>query len=219
MNLAWKLASVLKAQSPTSLLDTYNEERLPIIAAMLNKTRELHYRTVAPEADEKVFQRGGLLTMLGINYRPSPIVLDTVHKVNLGAMLDPYDSGVEVNAGDRAPEAPELVDGKGEVTSLYKIFSFTRHTALIFTEDIASAEPILKQLKTYGDKVKSVVIAPQGASISAEGVLEDKAGHAYKAYIDAERQVTAVIIRPDSYIGAIVAGEGDIAKYFEKVYL
>ena len=144
---------------------------------------------------------------------------DTVHKVNLDAMLDPYDSGVEVNAGDRAPEAPELVDGKGEVTSLYKIFSFTRHTALIFTEDIASAEPILKQLKTYGDKVKSFVIVPQGTSTSAEGVLEDKVGHAYKAYIDAERQVTAVIIRPDSYIGAIVAGEGDIAKYFEKVYL
>ena len=52
---------------------------------------------------------------------------ETVHKVNLGAMLDPYDSGVEVNA----PDAPELVDGKGEleVTSLYKVFSFNTRLA------------------------------------------------------------------------------------------
>lgn len=191
---------------------------------MLNKTRELHYKTVSPQADESVWHRGGALTMLGINYRASPVVLDTIHEVNTAALPDPYESGVEVNAGDRAPEAPELLDSKGEATSLFKIFGYTWHTALLFAQDVGAAKLTLEQLKTYGDKVKTVIIVPKGSSVPAEDlgadyVLEDKAGHAYKAYLDSERPCTAVVVRPDSYIGAIVSDGEGVRKYFEKVYL
>lgn len=162
--------------------------------------------------------------MMGINYRASPIVFDEIHQVDTGVLPDPYDSGSEINAGDRAPDAPELVDLRGETTSLFKIFGYTYHTALVFARDIAAAKPILEGLKAYGDKVKTVVIVPQGSSIpagdiQADYVLEDKAGHAYHAYIDAEKPCTTVVVRPDSYIGAIVSDDGGIRKYFEKIYL
>ncbi|KAF4609916.1 hypothetical protein D9613_010247 [Agrocybe pediades] len=44
-NLAWKLALVLKGLAPESLLDTYNEERLPVIAEMLNMTSTILKKT------------------------------------------------------------------------------------------------------------------------------------------------------------------------------
>ena len=227
MNLAWKLASVIKAQSPPSLLASYTAERLPIIQAMLNKTRELHYRTVAADANEDVWKRGESLTMLGINYRFSPIVLDTVHKVDNNATSDPYETSGEVCAGDRAPDAPELrilKGGPGDEPSLYKIFSYTRHTALLFIRDANIARSIVDQLKVYGDRVAVVVIVPQGFVISAQDlaadcVLEDEAGHAYTAYLDLERPFTAIIVRPDTYIGAIVGDGEGLHKYFGKIYL
>ena len=40
-NLGWKLSAVL-AGAPASLLDTYEEERLPIAAWLLGATTKLH---------------------------------------------------------------------------------------------------------------------------------------------------------------------------------
>ncbi|KAJ3490071.1 hypothetical protein NLJ89_g11468 [Agrocybe chaxingu] len=39
-NLGWKLSLVTKGLSPASLLETYNDERLPVVAEMLNITTE-----------------------------------------------------------------------------------------------------------------------------------------------------------------------------------
>jgi 2-polyprenyl-6-methoxyphenol hydroxylase-like FAD-dependent oxidoreductase len=38
VNLAWKLALVLKGQAPSALLDTYEQERLPVIRDVLANT-------------------------------------------------------------------------------------------------------------------------------------------------------------------------------------
>src|ERR1700720_1073778 len=41
LNLAWKLALVLKGQAPSSLLDTYEQDRLPVMRNVLTKTEGL----------------------------------------------------------------------------------------------------------------------------------------------------------------------------------
>ena len=82
----------------------------------------------------------------------------------------------------------------------------------------------ISKLKVYGDRVRIVIILSQGTRApvdisEADYILEDTVGHAYKAYIDNDRPFTVVIVRPDTYIGAIASDESAIVQYFEKIYL
>jgi 2-polyprenyl-6-methoxyphenol hydroxylase-like FAD-dependent oxidoreductase len=48
INLAWKLALVLNGQAPPQLLDTYEQERLPVMRDELTKTERLTDVIVRP---------------------------------------------------------------------------------------------------------------------------------------------------------------------------
>ncbi|WP_369216770.1 FAD-dependent oxidoreductase [Streptomyces flavofungini] len=86
-NLGWKLGAVLRHGAPESLLDTYEEERLPNAAAMLGLSTRIH----RGEA-----RRGAATRQLGIGYRASSLAVET--RENL-----PEDA---LRAGDRAPDGP-----------------------------------------------------------------------------------------------------------------
>ncbi|HEY4112265.1 FAD-dependent monooxygenase [Puia sp.] len=95
-NLGWKLAHVLSGEAAAPLLDTYEEERLPIAAWTLNISSERH-RMVADAI--KKGGDGGLhtvatkdTTQLNLNYRYS----------GLSSQLRDDPTGVQ--AGDRAPD-------------------------------------------------------------------------------------------------------------------
>lgn len=51
-NLGWKLAPVIKGFSPPSILGTYTEERLPVVAEMLNLTIKTLKTSVKTPANE-----------------------------------------------------------------------------------------------------------------------------------------------------------------------
>jgi len=87
-NLGWKLASALRT-GDDSILDTYEAERLPVAAAMLNLTSTLH-----GSASTK---RGELTNQLSVGYRQSPLAL--------GA------SSGDFHPGDRMPDR-HLKDGR-----------------------------------------------------------------------------------------------------------
>jgi hypothetical protein len=112
-------------------LESYGEERLPIIAEMLNKTTELlkhvFNQKTGRDASENKLRKA--MTQLGVNYRGSSIVY------NEGAERDPATLGSGYNKesetaaqpGDRAPEAPGLVDvcntsAQAATLSLFGIF-------------------------------------------------------------------------------------------------
>lgn len=63
-NLGWKLAAAIRTGND-ALLDTYQHERLPIAAAMLNLTGTLHTKGS--------FRRGELTNHLSLGYRDSPL--------------------------------------------------------------------------------------------------------------------------------------------------
>jgi hypothetical protein len=73
-NLGWKLAHVLRG-GPDSLLDTYEEERLPIAAAVLGLSKRLHQKPS--------IKRGDATNQLALHYRTSSlssgIVLGSLH--------------------------------------------------------------------------------------------------------------------------------------------
>ena len=81
-NLGWKLGAVLRGEAPASLLDTYEEERLPNAAEMLGLSTKVHRGET---------RRGEATRQLGIGYRESSLTEET------------RAPGEGIRAGDRAP--------------------------------------------------------------------------------------------------------------------
>ncbi|KAG6857445.1 hypothetical protein H0H87_003512 [Tephrocybe sp. NHM501043] len=91
-NFGWKLALVQQSLAPSSLLQTYSEERIPVTREMLDLTTRLLTRTFSDAKSKSKSNThgtglGGLL-QLGINYWWSPIVLDELQ--NTSNVIDPY---------------------------------------------------------------------------------------------------------------------------------
>ncbi|KAL1695680.1 FAD binding domain-containing protein [Schizophyllum commune] len=226
-NLAWKIALVHKKLAPPTLLETYSTERLPVIAAMLQKTTDLLNKTMAafqkgvadPNVTNEAWERGGELQQFGVNYRGSTIVLDERNPPEEGVIPSAYGSGAGgVRAGDRAPSAPIKGVGHG-AEKLFDVFSPTRHTVLVFTEDEEKVQGVLEQVKTLPEGVAEVVVvAPKGkaAEVAGAKVVEDVEGHARSIY-QVEQDPTIVVVRPDGAVGAIVLEAAGISRYFTKI--
>ena len=58
INLAWKLALVVKSLSPPSLLDSYHAERAPVVREMLNVTHVLADATFKTRPRDSVGDSG-----------------------------------------------------------------------------------------------------------------------------------------------------------------
>ncbi|MGW0753631.1 FAD-dependent oxidoreductase [Streptomyces sp. NPDC002587] len=151
-NLGWKLDGVLRAAAPESLLDSYEEERLPIAAQMLGLSTRVHRGEV---------RRGAATQQLGLGYRGSSLAVETRTGLSEDAL----------RAGDRAP------DGVRGGVRLFDVFRGPHWTLLA-----VGAAPDLPRLSTvrtaripsyeaYGDGV--FLVRPDGyvgwAGETAEG--------------------------------------------------
>jgi 2-polyprenyl-6-methoxyphenol hydroxylase-like FAD-dependent oxidoreductase len=87
-NLGWKLAT-----GNDALLDTYEQERLPVAADVLGISTRLHRRTM-DGAQDAMRRDDPTLHQLRLGYRSGPLARD--HRDKPGT----------VQAGDRAPDAP-----------------------------------------------------------------------------------------------------------------
>ncbi|KAA1474344.1 hypothetical protein DENSPDRAFT_324848 [Dentipellis sp. KUC8613] len=242
-NIAWKLAHVINGLAQPSLLDTYETERIPVVAEMLRLTTRLHHDTFDPAPDvigtldsgasreHDPYWRPKTALQLGINYRWSPIVLEgrddggvPVREVEMNAYGTPGD---RVRAGDRAPEAPRLheVSG-GEETSLFELVAgFSRHTVLVFSAGTVEDAGIPVTLQKYQEHqaISLFKLQPHGSAgavaLGHHGVRTfiDSAGHAYNAY-DVKKDAltpTYVVIRPDGIVGAYAVNAEQVHRYFD----
>ncbi|KAG0704756.1 FAD binding domain-containing protein [Suillus ampliporus] len=210
-NLGWKLALVEKGLADKSLLETYSSER--------NNDRK-HGVPTQPQ-----------LFMLGINCRFSNIVLDEFATPIEGKPINAYgvlDEG-HLEAGDRAPDAPNMLQvgpGESDLKTLFGLYRPWYHTVLVFAPSLADATPILGALEACDHSVvRKAVILPSSASVApivspcADVVLVDQEGYAYSAYLVEANQTKVFVIRPDGVIGAIVHGVEGMKKYFSKIFL
>ncbi|KAL0577856.1 hypothetical protein V5O48_004128 [Marasmius crinis-equi] len=223
INIAWKLALVHKKLSPPTLLDSYTAERLPVIASMLGWTTELLNSTYKAETANSGLGRPAEMHQLGVNYRGSPIVVDRLGKPS---SVDPYRSGLDegpLRAGDRAPDAPELVEAsRADVKRLFDIFKPTYHTVLVFGwEGLDDVRSLVG--KYSSDVVKTAVICPADSNTTEtkthQGVdfaFVDK-GYAHKHYGIEKSGV--VVVRPDGYVGAVVNDLEGLRQYFSKIFV
>jgi len=122
-NLGWKLAAVLGGTSP-ALLDTYEDERLPVAAHVLGLSTTLHHRDFRPATAP-----APAIHQLDITYRGGPLAVD-----------DRCAPG-ELQAGDRAPDA---VSSDG--TRLFDVFRGPHFTLLAMGCPAPSLGPNVRTL-------------------------------------------------------------------------
>jgi 2-polyprenyl-6-methoxyphenol hydroxylase-like FAD-dependent oxidoreductase len=198
-NLGWKLAAVLEG-APEALLDTYEEERLPVAAQVLGVSSKLHRQILGP-GDEKM-RRDGTTLQLGITYAAM-----SLSRTAGGAL--------KIAAGDRAPDAPgERIDG-GAVR-LFDLYRGPHWTLLRLFGSGEWVSHALDGVPLWVDVVAShqdaeAEIRPRGAQI-----FVDSGGHVAEAY---GGRGEFMLVRPDGYVGWIGMAEdsGDLNRYLEQV--
>ena len=199
---------------------------------MLERTTDLLNKATTAKAEDvdaikAAWARPKSLHQLGVNYRWISIVIDEqhpYHAADQSSALDPYGDGefTELRAGDRAPDAPGLVNTIGDTqTSLFSLFKSTHHTIILFTSDLSEIGPIVKVLSSWPvGQVKLVVVAPKDTAIGQPSlpgvdlVLRDQAGHGYNEYRSVvQTNFKVVVIRPDGVIGGILKDEEGLKRY------
>jgi 2-polyprenyl-6-methoxyphenol hydroxylase-like FAD-dependent oxidoreductase len=228
-NLAWKLALHLEGEAGETLLGSYNAERRPADAAVVENTdrlfRAVLWREPVPRALRD--QAARLLTafgplrerlqsrmaMLTVDYRESPIVGED--RAGPLQSQGPGDAvrgmrrwnafGAGPEPGDRAPDA-YLADGD----RLYDTLHGTDHVLLLFAGGDPEEDTYRRLARLadavasdYGDLVRSSLVWPGDAppaELSDEvPVLFDPDGDAHHRY--GARADCLYLVRPDGYVG------------------
>ncbi|MFP1624162.1 FAD-dependent monooxygenase [Streptomyces sp. 5K101] len=180
-NLGWKLALVLTRRAGSRLLDTYEEERLPIAAWTLQITTERLERVLEAVKEPGTGTEVALTTAVPQGYRWSSLAAGPGNDV--------------LRPGDRAPDAP-CTDPTGNPVRLFQLFAGPHFTLLGFGP--AGAAALYEVADEHGDLVRTHAVdaGPSG--------LSDTDGHARRAYgIDGD---ALVLVRPDNHVAMITEG-------------
>jgi 2-polyprenyl-6-methoxyphenol hydroxylase-like FAD-dependent oxidoreductase len=210
-NLGWKLAHVVHG-APDALLDSYQEERLPIAqqdlvaggvvtgvktvtTALLNKEASAEQKPTPAIPNAAI-----ILTQLGITYRGSRLSCD-------------LDNTTGIRAGDRAPNALCVHATNGEPVRLFDQFRGTHFTLLAF-----GTQPVLSLPAEDLDRLCAYTITHPGEMIvSDRHTLVDHEGDAFRAY--GVTSDALILVRPDGYVGLTgkCLGSQPISDYFHHV--
>jgi hypothetical protein len=193
-NLGWKLALVAKGEASEALLDSYEQERLPIAKQLLNTT-DRAFRLVVSDSwlagvlRTKVLARIAAFAMqresiqrfafravsqTGIHYRGS----------RLAKTLQPLPNSAP-QAGDRFPWLHLKLKASGATEDLFQALSDIRFNLIVFGQTLAPDEA--KQLD-HGELLHVHVIPTDPSN---EAVLA-------RAEIPG---LSFYLVRPDGYIG------------------
>jgi 2-polyprenyl-6-methoxyphenol hydroxylase-like FAD-dependent oxidoreductase len=195
-NLAWKMALVLRDGADARLLDSYEAERRPVGAEVVERTR----RASMSFGRERASKENRLAdTQILVNYRDSVWIKD--------AYADRPKNAVR--AGDRAPDADGLRrDQVGFPFRLFDLLRGTDHVLVVYLtrgrirEWTREVEALARDLAdAYGPLVRVVAVAAEGADapeIIGATLVQDAGKGFARAY--AARTGLICLVRPDGYI-------------------
>jgi 2-polyprenyl-6-methoxyphenol hydroxylase-like FAD-dependent oxidoreductase len=177
-NLGWKLVSVLRG-APEALLDTYQEERMPVAADVLGISSKLH-RTLLSEEEQRV-RIDATTLQLGITYKERSLSHTS------------GENKLKLSSGDRAPDAPGQ-DAQGRPVRIFDIYRGPHFTLLhLFGDEAAPQSP--------ASGIRYVEVRRNAsADAVATDLFVDVEGHLEAAYGGGGE---FMLVRPDGYIGWI----------------
>jgi 2-polyprenyl-6-methoxyphenol hydroxylase-like FAD-dependent oxidoreductase len=175
-NLGWKLGLVLAGDATPGLLDTYEEERLPIASWLLNITSK-----VLDVVLDAIKEKGGGVDA-GAARELSQLLLRYPWS-RLSQQASSRSAGPR--PGDRAPDAP-LREATGAPGRLFDLFRGPHFTLLGLGERCA---PVVGAVDA--GNVRPYTVGPGG--------LVDDDGHVAHAY----GSDALILVRPDGYVGLV----------------
>jgi hypothetical protein len=201
VNLCWKLALVLKGQASPALLDTYEQERLPVMREVLANTDGLTNviasgTQVGPWAQEAEKAQDTVATgmaQLAIGYRNSPLSANQLQE--------------GLHAGDRVPDLPvryHTDDGAGwQEKTLFSLLDPSRFSLLAvrFAESAAVPADLWDAVQPWSHLIGVVELAP------AEAARE-------RFHTVFGRSDGVFLVRPDGYVG-FASGEQAWTQQFD----
>jgi 4,5-epoxidase len=222
VNLAWKLGRVLRG-APENLLDTYEEERRPKAAEVLNETDRTTRLLLAPDPVRKLIRDWIVLPIMRIEFVQRKLFakLAQLHVNYRGNKLsqhcDSLLAGTVLKAGDRAPDI--AFRARGKIVTLFELLRQFRPIALARFEGKTSPAKIdrLKaRLRTA--EIDMYVIAERDSDSASDPDclldIYDDFGRLYGM-----RSEFFCLIRPDDHIGLFQSpiDQDTIAEYVARI--
>jgi 2-polyprenyl-6-methoxyphenol hydroxylase-like FAD-dependent oxidoreductase len=199
INLAWKLALVMRGQASPALLDTFEAERLPVARNVLGKTAAVtdlvgsanpvvnalfdHFGPWIVGVHRVQEQLPFRISQLAVSYRASPL---SAHHGRLGRL----------HAGDRLPDLPvrsRTAHGEGYTDrSLFEIVDPLHFTLLVVRQEADGAAPgdWCEAVRPWEPLIRVVGMAPASDEADRER-FRAVFGHASGV----------ILVRPDGYVG------------------
>jgi aldehyde dehydrogenase (NAD+) len=204
INLAWKLALVVKGQAPLALLDTYEQERLPVIRDVLAKTDALTDTVLsenqvgpwAQQAEKAQDTMADRIAQLAISYRDSPLSASYLQDA--------------LRAGDRVPDLPVRYHSEGrpgwQERTLFSLLDPSRFSLLVvrFAAWAAAPADLYAAVQPWRHIIDIVELAPAPAA----------ARERFQAVFG--RSGGVFLVRPDGYVG-FASGDHESARQLEGV--
>jgi 2-polyprenyl-6-methoxyphenol hydroxylase-like FAD-dependent oxidoreductase len=205
VNLAWKLALVIRQKSPDSLLDSYNEEREPVARMVLSLTDRLtRMATVQGKLGQQL--RNTLLPILTGIHTVEDRIAETMTEVGIHyrrSSIVAGKTGHALHAGDRAPDFEFQPEATQTSLRLFDLFRKPLHHLLLFGDaDKQIASKMSDLGGEIGQEFKGLVdafLVIRDLHADLPDALIDWDGRAHALY---EAEPGAILlIRPDGYIG------------------
>ncbi len=242
-NLAWKLALVQEANAPERLLDTYDEERIPVAAAVIRETglsgsllitanpavKSVRNNVIPRVVDlgpvqRRIFQS---MSMLKTNYRGRSLSAVDVQSPFSGLFSGSWSDAVgrarsdwtAPKAGDRAPDVP-CRRPDGTETSLYElVHRRSEFVLLLFAGSDGDGRTLISIARALDREFVHpiLIVHDTREQPEFEGVtVVDDDGRFHDRY--GAVRPTLYLLRPDDHVGLRVqpARREALDAYFEE---
>jgi 2-polyprenyl-6-methoxyphenol hydroxylase-like FAD-dependent oxidoreductase len=214
INLGWKLALVLEGKASERLLETYDEDRIPVMHSILSRTEAMTNAMGGPSTLRSFFLH--LAPWIANTDFAQEVATSRVSQIQLNyrnSLLseDHFGDGA-LSAGDRVPDVSVRItgtDAPAEARRLSTLLDASRFTLLLANfQDVSAVRATLSKAASPWLALADVaeIAAPAG----------DDAGKPFAEAFGAKPSIT--LIRPDAYVG-FRGGEAsaeDLIKYGDK---
>jgi hypothetical protein len=205
IDLSWKLAMVWQGKAVPELLNTYEEERLPIIRSIVSRTEAA---TDALSSDSPIVHQlvthiaPVLLNTHFVQQLSTGLISEVASNYRASSLSQTHHARGNLRAGDRVPDMDVLVwnlDSSGDTqprkAHLYEILDPSRFTLLIAGGESTTDLPPTweEQLSPWHGFLKIQRIASALTQPEAKVQFDRSFG----------RGQSLVLVRPDSYLGFV----------------
>lgn len=218
-NFAWKLARVIRKEASSSLLETYEEERMQVAESLIRWTSQMT-KFVTLQRNPFLFLRNQLLSYLfkrkffqkklrlwmtqtRIHYRESPLSKEHAPSF-LSALFSRKQREFRLGprAGDRALDAEVSLKDQLEISTLFEALSGSKFVLLVFASKRLKPK-LLQELKELlpQDFVAYLIASDEQHPLIETwngDVIFDRSGSLRKNY--GVSHSSLYLIRPDNYI-------------------